>query len=578
MQHFTRQMFRSSIVFGVVFGAACEPTTVSDAREQLGRGGARLLEYTVPIADTTLRVQTLFDAEGIVLDTTPEGLLAVRSNPESLTVAVGETLRFSDVNTDSMVVSFDPVVFTGPPGSDISFDTSYDAAELGLRFPGIDTTVIHTGALVLTTESRITADVSYEVTLNGFTGPGGAPLRQAGVIAAAPGDGSYEESEIIFNLSGVTIVPGAVRVDVSGEATLGPAMNPAHADSAVIQSGQADLTLSRLVGTPDPDDVPELAVAVQEMAEVPSSSLDFHEFGDAVRDSRLNDARLQIFIDNEVDLPANSSDLTIGLVQLDPFGSVPRDESGEIVYEADSLGAPILVPVADSGSTAFTVARSSTGSLVLPAAELVNRLVNLLLDDVRVALVTSGTVLVGDGNAGSASRADLVAFIVDVVAILDLTLPSEGVTFTRNTVQDGFLSLNADDADNLTERVERAAVITDVVNQTPFGLQLDIAFVEGELPSERDVFSEPGRVLLSDITVLAPAVDANGRAIEATSAAVEIELIGPDIRPLLSERFTAAVRVRLAPGNGANGRGAIGAIDRIMLDSRAQIQLRAGGS
>ena len=96
MRRLTSQVLRLSMAIGLLGGTACEPTTVADAREQLGRNGERVLEYTVPIADTTFEVQTLFDAGGIVLDTTPDGVLAIRSSPESLAVAVGEALQFAD--------------------------------------------------------------------------------------------------------------------------------------------------------------------------------------------------------------------------------------------------------------------------------------------------------------------------------------------------------------------------------------------------------------------------------------------------------------------------------------------------
>ncbi len=579
MRHVTRQVLCFSMTLGLVLGStACEPASVADARGQLGRNGERVLEYTVPIADSTFQLQTLFDAGGIVLDTTPEGVLAIRSEPESLAVAVGESLQFADVNTDSLVVSFDPALFAAPPGTRVPFEASYDAPAVGLRFPSIDTTDIHGGVLVLTSESRLTADVSYEITLYGVIDQSGAPLRQSGVIAPAPGDGSYESSDVVFDLAGVTILPGAIEVSVTGEATLRSPMDPAFADSAIIQAGRGDLTIDRLVGRPDPGAVGELAIAVQEMTEVPPSSLDFNDFEDAVRDSRINNATLRLLIDNDADLPATSSDLTIGLVQLDPFGSVPRGASGEILYEVDSTGTPILVPVTDSGSTEFSLPRSSSSSLELPSATLVNRLIDLLLDDARVAFIAAGTVRLGDGNWGSISRTDRVALRVDVLVMMDLTIPESGVAFTRSMVQDGLLRLSETSVNDVTDRVSSAMVITDVVNQTPFGVEVEIAFVSGELAENVDVFAEPDRVLLSGLTVAAPTVDAGGRVVEPTSAAVEIALDGTDLRPLLNERFTAGMRARLVPGSGANGRGVVGATDRIFLNSRARVQLRAGGS
>ncbi len=160
---------------------------------------------------------------------------------------------------------------------------------------------------------------------------------------------------------------------------------------------------------------------------------------------------------------------------------------------------------------------------------------------------------------------------------IDFTVPAAGVTFTRNTVSDG-AEFDDEDADQLVERLDSAGVFTEVVNNTPFGVEIDIAFVEDSLGEDVDVFAQPNAVLLNTVTLSAPTVDAHGVVATPSSSSVSILLTGTQARQLLGLKFTAGARVRLLPGTGAGGRGAIFATDAISLDSRVQIVLRAGGT
>jgi hypothetical protein len=566
-------------MFGVAMSVAgCEPTTIAEAREQLGRGGERDLTFAVPLVDTILQIQTLFDAESIALDTTSGGLLAVRLDPESLTVAVGEELEFDAVALDPLAVSFNAPALQVPPGTNITYGSSYDALASELRLQAVDTAVISIGTMMVTTQNRLPIALAYDVTLNGFTDFSGSALAGSGVVPAAPGDGSYVSDVLVLDLTGLTITPDAARVEFTSTATVGGApIDPALGDEAIMQTATANFVVERLAGPLDPAQTPELAIQVEELQELPRDNVDFDDFEDAIRGATINDATVMLTIQNEADAPATSDDLSIGIVRLDAFGRAPRDGFGNLVYEADTSG-PILVSVVDPQQSSVALARSSVTTLELQAAPLVNRLVELVLDDHRVALVAAGVVDVGDGAQSVISRGDQVRVLFDLAVGLDLTVPDSGVTFTRNSGQDGLLNLSTEDADQLADRVISASVAADVVNNTPFGVELEIAFVAGDLGEGVDVFSQPGRVVLNTVVVAAPALDAQGHVTDPATTFVELALGGTDVRQLLEERFTSALRVRLVPGSGAGGRGAVGAQDRLELDAQARIQVRAGGS
>ena len=281
---------------------------------------------------------------------------------------------------------------------------------------------------------------------------------------------------------------------------------------------------------------------------------------------------------NSADVQAVLSNFNIGVVQLDATGAVPRDGFGDPVFEVDTLGNPILVAVADSGASTLTLARTSTSTVELQSAALVDRLVHLLIDDQRAAVVAYGDVVIGDGTQASITRNDSVSVVLGIAVGLDFSIPSGGVSFTHNTNMDG-LEFDPEDADQLVERLDTAAVITTAINRTPFGVAIDIAFVEGDLGDTVDVFTQANAVVLSTISLEAPAVDGEGIVTSPTTTTVTIQLTGEQARQLLGDRVTASVRSRLLPGTGpGGGRGALQAVDEIELDSQARVVLSSGGS
>jgi len=165
---------------------------------------------------------------------------------------------------------------------------------------------------------------------------------------------------------------------------------------------------------------------------------------------------------------------------------------------------------------------------------------------------------------------------IEMTLGLDFTIPVTGVTITRNTTGDG-LEFDAEDADQLVERLDSAGIATAVVNETPFAVEIDIAFIEDSLADDVDVFAQPGAVVLSTIALDAPVVDGQGLVTSPSSSTVSIFLIPNQARQLLGAKWSATVRARLLPGTGGGGRGAIRATDEISLQSRARVVLRSGG-
>jgi hypothetical protein len=563
----------------LALATACEPASILEARDQLARGGARTVVYVLPIIDTVFKIETLLEDSDI--DTIAGGLLAVEIEEQTVPVDFGEALEFQNINLDPpLVVSFPPAALSVPPGTPVTFSETYIGGGLAndTILDDVDTVEVFSGVLSVTTRNRLTIPINYTATLGGFTQSGGASLVGSGTIAAAAGDGSYSSNTLNFDLANVTIVPESVSVSVVGTGTVGGTPIPAGlGDSAIVQTGGiATLVVQAVAGTLDPTTTPELTVSIEEVEEVESDDFDLGDLEDAVDSSTINNAMISLRVDNGASVQAVLSAFNLGVVNLDAAGNVPRDGLGNPDFEEDVGGTPILVPVVDPGETTLTLAASGTSSVDLDAAPLVDRLVHLLLDDERAAIVAVGDVVIGDGSQARVTRTDAVSVQMGVTVGLDITIPPTGVSFTRNTTQTG-LEMDPEDADQLVERLDSAAVVADAENNTPFGVELDIAFVDGYLADDVDIFGYPGRVVLDPITLDAPTVDAQGLVTSPSTTMVSIVLSGEQARQLTGDTLSATVRARLIPGTGGSGRGAIRASDEIVLDVQARIVLRSGG-
>ena len=298
--------------------------------------------------------------------------------------------------------------------------------------------------------------------------------------------------------------------------------------------------------------------------------VDFGDFESAIRAAVINQAKVRIRFVNDSTQPVVLSNLTVGVVTLNPDGSVPVDASGKPTYELDQTGADRAVTITDPGDTAVTIAGQTTKILEFDAATVGDGVVNLVLDSVRAAVVLSGS------GSGGGSPLNLLEARVRFVILLDLTLPPEGVMFQSDTVLDG-AELDMDDATQIADRVELSTFTAVVQNATPFAVTVEFAFAEGGLPGV-DVFTLPGAVLLDPVVVGGSAVDTNGLVITPTVDTVQISLTGEETLPLLRDQFRTAARVTLRGATGSGGRGVLGPAEVLVFDSRAEISIRTGGT
>jgi hypothetical protein len=555
--------------------AACEPASVTDARNQLARGPADTVRYVLPLATDTLDRSDL-DFQN---DTVIGGLQGVAFDPESVSVAVADDLRFETATVIDVAVSFDPAVLAAaPPGTIVDSTAQFPGFVSEPRLQNIDQVDVLTGTLTLTTSNRLVETVTYTVTLGGFLDPMGSPLSATSVLPGAPGDGSYTTDVLIFDLANGTLLPSGSVLDLRVTATLsGSPLNAANADNAILQVGVADVEVQAVSGPLDPQVTPELTDSVEDYTEITLGSVDFGKFEDAVIASTLNSATATLRFRNSADAPVELVGFTLGAVQLTPTGQVPRDPAtGVPLYETDGTGTPILIPVTDPGQTTLTVPRTGTSLVTVAMPQLADRVVHLLLGGSRVAVIGSGDASAGDGQPSRLTRTDSIYLVTDLFVGFDFTVPDTGVVITENSRQDGLDFAQPDITDIVQNLLVQAGVTAEVTNSMPFALDIELAYAPGDL-GNADVFLEPNAVVVSPIQVAAPTLDAMGRVTTPVVDTVEIFLVGSDVEPLLGSEFTATLRTRARAGAGGNNRAALGAGDQAVFNSHVVIDVKRGG-
>jgi hypothetical protein len=316
-------------------------------------------------------------------------------------------------------------------------------------------------------------------------------------------------------------------------------------------------------------------LAVEQYQEVDANDVDFDDLEDAIEQSTLNDAIIDLTIENSAGLPIVIDNFTLGAVRLDAGGQLLRDGVGNPLFEESSPGNPILISVNDPGQTTLSLARQSTTNLSVNAAPLVDRVVDLILNDVRVAILASGSAVGGDGSPSTLTDQDYVRVLYDFTVGLDFTIPPSGVTFTRNQTLDG-LSIDPDDQNDFADRILTAAVNAAAGNSTPFGVEIDLALAPDSLGDSDDVFAHPDVVLLDRVTLGAPVVNAAGISTGTVSDSVSLSISGSEATVAMGDIFTAGIRIRLLPGTGANGRGAVRPADGVAIDASLELQIRRG--
>ena len=462
---------------------------------------------------------------------------------------------------------------------DETFTRSYAVLAGEARINAVDTVLVSSGSFTFTVRNRLPVAANLNLTLNGVT-RSGATVTAAVVIPAAVGDGSYRTTSTTVNLAGATIkVVDTVRVAIVATVTAASAtITPLVTTNAVLVDGTGNLIIQALAGRLDPTLTPELNVAIEEYKEIQDSVLKFGDLEDAVKGARLNDAIGALTIRNTAQTPLALSNVTLGVVQLNAAGVLRRDGLGHPLYERDSTtNLPILVTLAPAGQTQLIVPRADSATLNLQMAPLVDRLVHLLLNNTRAAVVAEGTAIAGDGSPSRITRNDNAVVTLQLTVGMDISLPDTGIVFTRTEVASG-ADLGTADSTSLVNRLASAAAVTDVVNGTPFAITVDLAIVAGDsVPSTTDVFTLPDRVTLGPITVAGSPVDAAGRVTDSTTSSQTVSLSGNDARPLLGRKFTTGIRIRLKPPPGGTGRGALSTTAHLLVKSHATVELNAGG-
>ena len=300
------------------------------------------------------------------------------------------------------------------------------------------------------------------------------------------------------------------------------------------------------------------------------NQLDFGDIEDAIRQVDINDARLHVNVSNTADIGAVLVDFNLGVSELDASGQLPQP----LVYETDSLGTPILVPVAETGQNSLTIAANSDTSFTLQGGALVNRLIHMVLDGRRAAVVGAG-ILTTDAPSGQITGADVISVQTELVAVIDLTLPDTGVVFTMNTTQKG-LRIPSVEVPSILERAV-ARVTSGILNNLPFSIEVDIAFAPGDL-GDSDVFAHPDAVVVTRMTVDTAVVDASGRPIAAQLTKAEVLLVSEELDALVGDWFTATLRIRLKGAATSNRRGVVLAGTNMLINSSARVVLRLGAS
>ena len=476
-------------------------------------------------------------------------------------------------------ITFRPMTLSSVDLTNVNegYDQNYGALDSETRMQAVDTIVGASGSLSFTFQNKLPMPLNVDMTLNGILDPAGVPLRDSTVVPAAPGDGTTTTAVLVFDLTGAAVVTGAVVARVIGSAVAAAAtVTRVAATNATVVVGTGSMVAERMAGTLDPAQTPELTVPVEEFTVIDAAAIEFEDLKDAMLQSTINLAVMDLVVTNGANIPLLLDGLTLGVVQLDASGAINRDANGNPDYETDASG-PLLVNVADSGQTTLPVAPLGTRVVSINSAPLVDRLVKLVLGGTDAALVTVGNVVAGDGTTpGSISRNDRVGVGFDVAVGLDFTLPAGGIQFDVNEVSDG-IGLSGAEADDLAARVIEAGGTAFAENFTPFGVEVTVAVAPDSLADSLDVFVQPGAIFLDTIALTAPTVDALGVPQGSTADSVALTITGQQSRVLFGSFFTAGIRIRLMAGAGGGGRGAIRTGDRIIIGAAALIRIRRGG-
>lgn len=539
----------AALIGGVAAG--CQPDSIIAAREQLGRGPNDTIGIVLPLVNDSFFVANfLLETDTVTM---PSGLLGLRVNDGAVTFDYASVLQSVQTSTNVVFSSPSQGAAAQVPGT--ARDTIRFATPDGTDVIGATVT---SGWIVrvMTNASGCDGNVSVSV------------LDDAGTPII-----SFPANVFVANGATVTDTVNAAGATMTGFADIVPSVS----FGVCVPGGNMTtiITFLPMVFSSVTLDNLNESFAVEESQELLRSDLGFDDLEDAIKQSTLNDATVDLTVVNSANVPLQLDNFTIGAVRLDAGGQLMRDGGGNLIYEQDAGGTPILINVASPGFTTLNVPRSGNANVVVQSAPLVDAVVQILLNDQRVAFVAEGTVAADDGSQGSVQFADVVDVQYQVTVGLDFTIPVAGIQFEVNQVSDG-LDLNDEEADDFAARVISADGIARVENSTAFGVVVVVALARDSLADDVDIFAEPGAILLDAITVTGPAVNAAGIPQGTTSDSVAMNLTGDETRVLFGDYFTAGIRIMLMPGTGGGGRGAIRPTDAIIVSAGVAVLVRRG--
>ncbi len=545
-------LLSAAVVGGVILG--CEPGSVTEAREQLGRGALDTIGFVIPLVNDTFFVSKFLDSGNTV--NTPDGLLSLRVQDEDVAFGFTDVLQSEEITTSVALPS--PAGAAGMKAPGDLRDTLRLVTPAGSRVVG---GTVLSGWVVRSITNGTTCDATINLSVLDSLG-GGIVTFPANVFAAAAatvvdsvnanGATFNEFAEIIPSASFGACVPG-LGSQVSTDVTF------------------RLMTLASV----DLENLSE-SFSVEEAEELNRSDVEFDELEDAIDQSTLNSATIDLTVVNSADVPVVLDNVTLGAVRLDGAGQLMRDGGGNLIYESDA-GGPILTTIAAPSTDTLAVPRNDSVSVSVQSAPLVDRITHILLADERVAFVAAGTARSDDASSGRIVLGDQVDVRYSVTVGLDFTIPLAGIEFeVPNKVSDG-VDLDAAEVENFVDVIVSVGGVARVENVTAFGVDVRAAFAPDSLAESVDVFVQPGGFTLDPVVVSGPAVDANGIPQGSTIDSVGVSITSQEARVLLGDSFTAGLRIRLLPGTGGGGRGVIRPNDRIAVSASITIQVERGG-
>jgi hypothetical protein len=528
----------AALLGGVILG--CEPGSITEAREQLGRGQLDTIGWVIPIVDTSFMVAEFLDNGDTVH--TPDGLLSVQVQQEDVSFDFNDVLQSEETSTTIALPGppggapgdpIDTLRFTTPDGSDVVSAT------------------VNTGWVVRSINNGTTCAATVDITV----------LDELGNNVVPPISDFVGAGTTLLDSTNANGATFSQFVEINPTVDFGGCI-PGLGSQVATDLTFRPMTLAAV----DLDNLSE-SFPVEEAEELNRSDLEFDDMEDAIQQSTLNSATISMDVLNSADVPVVLNNVTIGAVRVDASGQLVRDGGG----------APILVTIADPGQTTLAVPRNGSTSVSVDAAPLIDRVTHILLDDERVAFVASGTADANDGSAGRIVLGNAVDVQYSVVVGMDFTFPLAGVEFdVPNEVIDG-VDLEGEEVDDIVDRIVSIDGVARAENFTSFGVEVATAFAPDSLDESVDVFTQPGRFELDTIAVSAPAVDAAGLPLAPTVDSVAVSITAEEARVLLGDQFTAGIRIRLLPGSGGGGRGVIRPDDQIGISASVTIRLERGG-